>query len=535
MTRKLSEVPFFGRFTSDGTLSIHPALFMGLGLHLLWMYAVVYQSFPAPYLIEETSRSLVFDLGVITWIASILTMLAMGWFIDRITHTIRRHILQISIACVMSFGTICLFIAEFVPEVTLVVIGNILSGASSAFLILIWGEAFRRRETPTIVINTILSIVVAFAGYGVIAYYLPAPLVSSILCAIPLFEITALFIAMHGSSAFFNKQQFTIDEEGHRMPVLGIQEVTTFRKLRVSRGMLLIRLGIPCFLFGLAFGPLCRQTFAIFSETAATGTNPLPAMLAACLVASAIVVFMLAMNRGEDHNAFYRHIVPIVAITIFFISFQGTGFSLLLFTCIGYICFSFMMWTEFSSLSHHYRISPILIFGFGRSSVMAAQIISVFILDRAHIVSLFSVDGSVLNTFLILSLLIGYLLMPREKDIRSMAIALPTEANTDGKVERFDKEGIRKRFIERCEQVANTYLLSSRETDVFFLLAKGRNASFIAKQLFISEGTVHTHTWHIYRKLDVHTQQELMNLVDAIFVPKTPESPEPDLKLVMKR
>lgn len=70
-------------------------------------------------------------------------------------------------------------------------------------------------------------------------------------------------------------------------------------------------------------------------------------------------------------------------------------------------------------------------------------------------------------------------------------------------------------FRAKCETVANTYLLSARETEVLFLLAKGHNSASIQEKLYISEGTAKTHIRHIYRKLDIHSQQELMRLVES--------------------
>lgn len=71
------------------------------------------------------------------------------------------------------------------------------------------------------------------------------------------------------------------------------------------------------------------------------------------------------------------------------------------------------------------------------------------------------------------------------------------------------------RFRRKCEAVANTYLLSRRETEILFFLAKGHNAAYIQEKLFISEGTAKTHIRHIYRKLDVHSQQDLMRTVEG--------------------
>lgn len=71
------------------------------------------------------------------------------------------------------------------------------------------------------------------------------------------------------------------------------------------------------------------------------------------------------------------------------------------------------------------------------------------------------------------------------------------------------------RFRAKCETVANTYLLSRRETEIIFFLAKGHNAAYIQEKLYISEGTAKTHIRHVYKKTNVHSQQELMRLVES--------------------
>ena len=70
------------------------------------------------------------------------------------------------------------------------------------------------------------------------------------------------------------------------------------------------------------------------------------------------------------------------------------------------------------------------------------------------------------------------------------------------------------RFRGKCETVANTFLLSRRETEILLFLAKGHNAAYIQEKLYISEGTAKTHIRHIYRKCDIHNQQDLMRMVE---------------------
>ena len=79
-----------------------------------------------------------------------------------------------------------------------------------------------------------------------------------------------------------------------------------------------------------------------------------------------------------------------------------------------------------------------------------------------------------------------------------------------------EDEARRSRFRERCEIVANTYLLSRRENEVMYYLARGYKSTFTQQQLYISEGTAKTHIRHIYRKLNIHSQQDLIRLIDEV-------------------
>lgn len=66
----------------------------------------------------------------------------------------------------------------------------------------------------------------------------------------------------------------------------------------------------------------------------------------------------------------------------------------------------------------------------------------------------------------------------------------------------------------RCDAVAERYGLSPRERDVFDLLVRGRSIDYIAQNLTISFNTAKSHIRHIYVKADVHSRQELIDLID---------------------
>lgn len=70
------------------------------------------------------------------------------------------------------------------------------------------------------------------------------------------------------------------------------------------------------------------------------------------------------------------------------------------------------------------------------------------------------------------------------------------------------------RFSRKVKKVAKIYLLTERETDVLFELAKGNSATYIQEKYYISAGTVKTHIRNIYRKLDVHKRNDLLRLIE---------------------
>ena len=67
---------------------------------------------------------------------------------------------------------------------------------------------------------------------------------------------------------------------------------------------------------------------------------------------------------------------------------------------------------------------------------------------------------------------------------------------------------------DRCAAIGATAGLTDREQEIFEYLARGRNVRFIQDELTVSYNTVKTHVSHIYAKLDVHSHQELIDLVE---------------------
>ncbi len=66
-----------------------------------------------------------------------------------------------------------------------------------------------------------------------------------------------------------------------------------------------------------------------------------------------------------------------------------------------------------------------------------------------------------------------------------------------------------------CRQATVSYDITPREFDVVVYTYRGYSARKIAETLLVSESTVKAHLSHCYRKLGIHTKQELIALVDS--------------------
>jgi DNA-binding NarL/FixJ family response regulator len=95
----------------------------------------------------------------------------------------------------------------------------------------------------------------------------------------------------------------------------------------------------------------------------------------------------------------------------------------------------------------------------------------------------------------------------RDQDTKQLFAEASEEAQAPTRPSDYDN------IDDRCKQIAEQYSLTPRELDVMQLLCKGRTKAYIAETLFLTENTVRGHTKHLYTKLDVHSKQELLDLI----------------------
>lgn len=70
-------------------------------------------------------------------------------------------------------------------------------------------------------------------------------------------------------------------------------------------------------------------------------------------------------------------------------------------------------------------------------------------------------------------------------------------------------------FDAICDRAASLYGLTKREGEVLRYLARGRSVPYMQEVLSVSGNTVRTHVKHIYAKMDVRSQQQLISLLEG--------------------
>lgn len=71
----------------------------------------------------------------------------------------------------------------------------------------------------------------------------------------------------------------------------------------------------------------------------------------------------------------------------------------------------------------------------------------------------------------------------------------------------------------KIDATCTLYKLSPRETEVLHILLRGRDVKYIMDKFCISQSTAKTHVYNIYRKLGIHSRQELIDFVEEIEIP----------------
>lgn len=264
---------------------------------------------------------------------------------------------------------------------------------------------------------------------------------------------------------------------------------------------------------------------------AGSGTVSVGGMLIGIITFSVIV---FAFQRIPQVSTAFRVLMPIVASLLVFLPFLDERFNLFFSTVLlgSYYFIALLITYVVAEVAHERQVSSYVLMGatMGLSRILlAAALVGGYFVGSLP-VDLFG-EGQDFMRYLIIIVAVIYalsvatVLVSRDRHRRRRLQGLEeeiVEVVTDvdrGTVGVWpnvvgERPSVDEILDHRCARLAERGRLTEREGEILSFLARGRTKAHIARVLFVSENTVRSHVRNIYAKLDVHTRQELIDLLE---------------------
>ncbi len=290
--------------------------------------------------------------------------------------------------------------------------------------------------------------------------------------------------------------------------------------------------------------------FTVFSVNSVNDAHTVP-LVANLVVAVALVGLVLYARTRIDLSVAYRIIVPIIvvlfAVLPFFWETNPVALNIIMSASFG--VFDVIIWSLVSACAYDFAVSGYVIGGIVRSLSILSRLIGIGI---GYLIMLVPNPSSVLIVGLSIGALyvlvmVGLFNFLRRKQsptsaadfAEAFAVTLPkhhgssqvnekplhetssaTESTPEKKVEPAEANPIEEADREEESDnvlfaaIAEDYGLTRREAEVLPYLARGRSAKVIAEALFVSESTIRTHIRRILEKTDLHSKQDIIDLIE---------------------
>lgn len=417
-------------------------------------------------------------------------------------------------------------VALWMNSELLMAVGFVIGGAGAGPLQVLWGDRFARHATifaafasPAAAIVTALvagmsSDHTSFIGFAMI------PLLSF---GLLLFEANRTGLTWNDLA---HPQTGTPGEDRGDTEASSATRATTTRTADTEKQG--AKFGVGKLMFSImTFSFLCRLFDGVPSHGDPFAFIGGSAIFALIVVGVAFLLIAAKLRDRFNVALTYRLSLPImvagfVAIALFFDTHAAT--SLLLIN-VGYEFFDILTWVLFVDVSRRRSENALHIFGLGVAfmfigmalGTMAGSVIDAMIASGSTQITVVAMMAT------LCLVVVAFMVLP-EGVVSQLSETMRTnrrERDTDEtKSDERPSEIVAAdagagRLERHCACVARDFGLTPRESEVIVLLAYGRTLSIIARDLHIAKGTARTHIENIYRKLDVHKQQELIDLVEA--------------------
>lgn len=402
-----------------------------------------------------------------------------------------------------------------------------IGGIGSSALLLVWSKKLIELDRRQVVFTTSVAFLGGSFLFMLIAF-VPSDVSLLLTASIPLASVVA---ACMGASSVLTLacvadagRAETCHSRARRKELFGLEEQRgrscssdeeSERASSKSSGVAFARTALLAFAYSICVG---------FIGSCATSEEFYPSSVYAIVAGNAcaaVFALLFLMKKSRDATAvLIEAFLPVMLLCLFVFSFSGRATQLL---CIALMlallaCHDIMDMVGISKSLRLFDENYVRAFAAGRtlnglgcSLGWAVGMVFCFLPGIGVSGRLFVCFATTVFLVLVSSFAVFHPGAPFFFAQRACPDSSSTSFFTTGVV----SNGSAMELSAKVKGVAERFSLTSRQAEVLLCLAQGRNAGYISQKFTISTHTAKSHIYNIYNKLGIHSQQELLDIVDA--------------------
>ncbi|MBX9034902.1 helix-turn-helix transcriptional regulator [Gordonibacter massiliensis (ex Traore et al. 2017)] len=477
------------RFSAKGTLALYPS-YVGMGLFLAWTVGNSFVlNFEGTAAIEHARTvDLLCAMGT-----NVLALFVIACRSNEIGSLLARRPVPLAAAACASLGSALMVLAGVLPGEALAVIaaGSCLRGVGSALLFMLWSELFSSlpiKQTSICYSAAYLISVLLEAGMRSI----DANVTLVLECFLPLASAILMGIPLAGHAPDGG--------EGEREPARAW--AFPYRPLALTMAYT-----FAAFFFHSA----------ISSEAGGFSWVGGGAVSALCLAAS--LLFVKRFDASKLQNVALP--LMIAGILLWVLLGNEAGSAVMMLTDAGNIAFRIFILVMICNICYRYQVPALWLFAIVRMAMLVAEAAGVgtgmALAANRDATSDLAVEGFAFALVLVLATVSAFATNAGRNLADTSWHIVPRESGRTSRADQLAQVmGGYEMLVWRCAKVARLYGLTHREEEVLGCLTKGMTKTQVQEDLCISEGTARTHIQHVYKKLGVHSREEMIDIVEQV-------------------
>lgn len=369
----------------------------------------------------------------------------------------------------------------------LALVGAVLTGIASGWLWMLWGEFTGKVEQEVAELFVPLCVVVPLVVIF-ISMFVQGPVAGLAICLLPVVSGIFLLLSLNDRDVIRPVALLPADQRPRY----------TRDFVRVGVGSMAL---FAC--FGFAWG-----TYD-YGSMIGWGNSHLGFYEVGALAAVVVAVLYISYTSHPDLFSLYRGLVPVALFGLVFLTVKAPwarSLSFALITCAQYI-FDIIIWIYFSRVVRRGICSGGVAIGINRGFIQIGVVLgNLLALSVPQLVARGHMPFSFVAFFLsVVTTTIVLMVLSRTDELERITVKTGPASAVEPTVVDYDTV---------CDSLSQTFGLTGREREILGYLARGRSLPYIRDALVLSKNTVGTHVRNLYKKLDVHSKQELLDLVE---------------------